>query len=82
MAQLIVRNLDVEVKLRLKRRAERHGTSMEEEAREILRDALKDEVSASGGLGTEIAALFEGIGLEMEIPELRGHNLRPVEFEE
>jgi len=82
VAQLIVRNLELEVKLRLKRRAELHGTSMEEEAREILRDALKDEVDAAGGLGTEMAALFEGIGLEMEIPELRGSNLRPMEFED
>lgn len=82
MAQLIVRNIEVEVKIRLKRRAQRHGTSMEEEARDILRDALKDEVYAAGGLGTEIAALFEGIGADVEIPELRGYSLRPVEFQD
>lgn len=39
-AQLIVRNLDVEVVARLRRRAAEHGRSMEAEHREILRDAL------------------------------------------
>ncbi|HHG2224691.1 MULTISPECIES: hypothetical protein [unclassified Synechococcus] len=33
MAQLLVRNLDVSVKEALRRRAQRHGRSMEEEAR-------------------------------------------------
>ena len=43
MAQLVVRNLEVEVKARLQRRARRHGRSTEEEVREILRNAVKDE---------------------------------------
>jgi len=80
VAQLIVRHIEAEVKLRLQRRAARHGRSMEEEARDILRDALKEE-SPSTGLGTEIAALFKNIGLEDEIPELRGYTVTPVEFE-
>jgi plasmid stability protein len=80
MAQLIVRNLETEVKLRLQHRAARHGQSMEEEAREILRNALKDD-GVSSGLGTEIAALFETIGLETEISELRGHAVKPAEFD-
>jgi plasmid stability protein len=81
MAQLIVRNLETEVKQRLQRRALRHGRSMEEEARDILRDALKEEVQARGGLGTEIASLFRGIGLDEGIAELRGHTMKPAEFE-
>jgi plasmid stability protein len=36
MAQFVVRHLEEDVKMRLKRRAERHGRSMEEEARHIL----------------------------------------------
>ena len=44
MAQLVVRNLDDEVKAKLRRRAEAHGQSMEEEVRAILRDAVKEEV--------------------------------------
>ncbi len=74
MAQLIVRNLDDEVKDRLQRRAARHGRSTEEEVREILRAAAdQDEPSASGpGLGTRIAERFAGLGLKDEVPELRG----------
>jgi plasmid stability protein len=81
MAQLIVRNLEMEVKVRLQRRAELHGRSMEEEARDILRDALKEEAPLAGGLGTEIAALFQTIGFDAEMPELRGYAVKPAEFE-
>jgi plasmid stability protein len=70
MAQLIVRNLDEAVKRKLKRRAERHGHSMEEEARDILRNALKDEDRPQKGLGTRIADRFKGIELPEDIPEL------------
>ena len=37
MAQFVVRNLEDDVKARLKRRAARHGRSMEEEARHSAR---------------------------------------------
>lgn len=72
MAQLVVRNIENAVKAKLQRRAKRNGRSMEEEVREILRDAAKDEGKRSKGLGTEIAELFRGIGLQPgeEIPEL------------
>lgn len=40
MAQLIVRRIEDEVVAKLRRRAARHGVSMEEEHRRILRDAL------------------------------------------
>jgi plasmid stability protein len=53
---------------------------MEEEAREILRNALREEEPARG-LGTEIAALFRDRGLQEEIPELRGHAARPAVLE-
>jgi plasmid stability protein len=45
---------------------------VEEEVRDILRDALKDEDAPAGGLGTEIASLFSRVGLDADIPELRG----------
>jgi len=84
MAQLVVRNIENEVKAKLQRRARRNGRSMEEEVREILRDAAKNEGSRRKGLGTEIAELFRGIGLGPgeEIPELRGFALEPPDFEE
>ncbi len=83
MAQLVVRNLDDAVKEKLRRRAAAHGRSMEEEVRAILRDAVKDKAPPKGGLGTEIAALFRGIGLQEgeEIEELRGHPIRPARFD-
>ena len=43
MAQLVVRNLDEELVLRLKLRAAEHGRSAEAEHREILRQALAAE---------------------------------------
>jgi plasmid stability protein len=70
MAQVIVRNLEEAVKRRLKQRAARHGRSMEEEIRDILRNALKDETRPQVGLGTDIAARFKGIELEKSIAEL------------
>jgi plasmid stability protein len=83
MAQILVRDIEEDVKERLRRRAKRHGRSMEAEARDILRDALKHDEREQGGLGTEIAALFKGIGLREgeEIPELRGFELKSP-FEE
>jgi plasmid stability protein len=86
MAQILVRNLDDSLKARLQRRAKKHGHSMEAEAREILRDALKQEEHPKRGLGSEIVALFsgQGIGLDEgeEIPELRGFPVRPATFDE
>lgn len=82
MAQLVVRNIEDEVKQRLKRRAARRGHSLEAEVRDILRDAVKDERRPRTGLGTEIANLFKGIGLDRSIPELRGFSIEPTAFEE
>ena len=83
MAQLVVRNLDDDIKTKLRQRAAAHGRSMEEEVRAILRDAVKGEAIQKFGLGTEIAALFRGIGLREgeEIPELRGYTIKPVDFD-
>jgi plasmid stability protein len=81
MAQLIVRDLEDDVKAKLRRRAAAHGCSMEEEVRAILRDAVREPTSPSGGLGSEIAALFKGIGLDQEIPELRGFQPNPAKFD-
>ena len=82
MAQLVVRNLEDGVKAKLQRRAKRHGRSMEEEVREILRTAAHDEDLPAGGLGTEIAALFAKTGLTTEIPELRGHKIQHPDLEQ
>lgn len=82
MAQLVVRNIESQVKLRLGRRAAENGRSMEEEVREILRNAANEEQSSAGGLGTEISALFAKGSLRSDIPELRGRTINPAKFEE
>jgi plasmid stability protein len=81
VAQLVVRNLEAGIKLRLQRRAKRHGRSMEEEVRDILRDAAKEELAPSRGLGSEIASLFKNVGLDADIPNLRGYGIKPPSFD-
>jgi antitoxin FitA len=83
LAQLLVRNLENNVKARIQRRAKRNGRSMEEEVRDILRAAVNVANSApEGGLGTEISKLFAKHGLERPIEELRGYTIEPPDFEE
>jgi plasmid stability protein len=79
MAQLLVRNLDDDVKAKLQRRARRHGRSTEEEVREILRNAVRDETRARAPLGSRLAARFYRLGLTREIPEIRGQPARPAD---
>jgi antitoxin FitA len=81
MAQVIVRNLDDAVKRKLQKLAAQHGRSMEEEIRDILRDAVKENGRRRGGFGTEAAKLFRGIGLEEPIRELRGYPIKPPKFD-
>jgi len=78
MSQLLIRKIENDVKERLRRRALRHGQSMEAEARDILRDALKSDDALASGLGSHIAARFKDIGLrdDEEIPELRGYKIK------
>jgi plasmid stability protein len=80
MADLLVRKLPDAVKRKLQSRARRNRRSVEEEVRDILRDAVKEK-SRRGGLGTEIANRFKGIGLKEDIPELRGFPLQIPDFE-
>ncbi|HXH40405.1 MAG TPA: Arc family DNA-binding protein [Thermoanaerobaculia bacterium] len=81
MAQLLVRQLDDDVKEKLQQRARSHGRSTEEEVREILRNAVKGDGGTPVGLGTRLAARFRGIGIDEEIPELRGYPVIPIEFD-
>jgi antitoxin FitA len=82
MAQLVVRNLENSVKIRLQRRAKRHGHSMEEEIREILRAAVrKEEEVPVVGLGTELAALFPKSGPDFKIANLH-IEIKPPDFDE
>ena len=68
MASITVRNLDDEVKTRLRVRAAANGRSMEEEARIILREAVGQE-SEPENLASFIHELFKPYGgVELELP--------------
>lgn len=68
MASITIRNLDETLKKRLGIRAAEHGRSMEEEAREILRQAVGPAPPARD-LGWAIYERFAAIGgVELELP--------------
>jgi plasmid stability protein len=80
LAQIIVRNLEDAVKIGLRERALRHGKSMEEEVRDILRASVTQEGAPPVRLGTTIAARFAGAGLDEPIPEWRGGEAEPADL--
>ncbi|MGH9171360.1 MAG: FitA-like ribbon-helix-helix domain-containing protein [Acidimicrobiales bacterium] len=80
MSTLTVRNLDEELKTRLRVRAAQHGRSMEAEVREILRASLAG--GQGGGLGTWIHERFAGLGLEEIEPASRTELARVIDFGE
>lgn len=61
MATMTIRNLDDDLKARLRMRAARHGQTMEEEARSILRAALASRVEDDSG-----ASLYAAIRAHVE----------------
>jgi plasmid stability protein len=81
VAQILIRQLEEDVKAKLQRRARRHGRSTEEEVREILRNAVRDEDRAPAQLGSRIAARFATVGLDDDIVELRGQPVRPAQLD-
>lgn len=79
MAQVVFRNIEDEVKSRLKQRATEHGWSMEEEVRQILRAAVAERGQVRTKLGSRIAARFAGLGLQGELLELRSREAAPMD---
>lgn len=70
MASITIRNLDERIKDRLRLRAARHKRSMEDEARNILGEALSAETAKSRNLAEAIAERFRPLGgVELVIPE-------------
>ncbi len=67
MATLTVRNFDDDLKSTLRVQAARHGQSMEEEVRSILRQALTPATPATG-LGQRLASRFQAVATELSIP--------------
>ena len=71
MASMTIRNLNDDIKRRLRIRAAERGHSMEEEVREILRMVLIEQ-HPPGNLADAISACFEPLGgVELELPPRR-----------
>lgn len=68
MASITIRNLDDAVKSRLHVRAAEHGRFMEEEVREILREAV-GKTAATRNLGEAINRRFAALGgVDLDLP--------------
>ena len=81
MASMTIRDIDEKLKAKLRIQAARHGRSMEDEARDILRTALSIEQSRTKGLVEAIRARIEPLGgVELEIAP-REAIRDPIEFD-
>ena len=79
MASITIRNLDDDVKTRLRVRAAGNGRSMEEEARLILGDAVCDE-RETRDLASIIRSYFgPRNGVDLELPP-RDSSRKPPSF--
>jgi plasmid stability protein len=82
MSSITIRNLEETLKSRLRVRAARHGRSMEEEARHILRAALAEKARAPVNLFDAIRRHIAPLGgVDLDIPR-RGPMREPPQFEE
>jgi plasmid stability protein len=68
MATITIRDLEPGVKERLRVRAARHGRSMEEEARVILRSAIAETRFTQTHLADSIRGRFKGCAIGLELP--------------
>ncbi len=72
MASITIRNLDDNLKRKLRLRAAHRNRSMEDEARDILRTALSQEPAETRHLADAIRELVEPLGgVELELPPRR-----------
>ena len=80
MASITIRNLDDEVKTRLRLRAAEHSRSMEEEVRIILREAVNGGKAGPRDLARFTRECFAPVGgVELELPP-RGPMREPPDF--
>lgn len=70
MASITIRNLDDELKARLRLRAAQHGHSMEEEVRGILRATFQTEVAVpvAQRIHERFAAVYQQHGALDDLP--------------
>lgn len=68
MASMTIRNLDEKLKARLRMQAAKHGRSMEDEARDILRSALSTVSTRTVTLAKSVRRRIEPLGgVELQI---------------
>jgi antitoxin FitA len=81
MASITIRNLDEQLKRRLRVRAAQHGRSMEDEVRHILRLVLANEQAAPQDLALALRRRFAPLG-GVELPTVPREPLRePPSFD-
>lgn len=69
MASITIRNLDDALKERLRVRAARHGRSMEDETREILKSALAENHRSGSNLAEALRRRFADVGgVDLQLP--------------
>lgn len=70
MATMTIRKIDDQLKTHLHIQAARHGRSMDDEARDILRNALSTEPAQTAPLAEAIRNRIEPLGcLELQLPK-------------
>lgn len=79
VSMLTVRDLDPEVKARLRERAARGGRSMEAEVRQILTRAVEAD-HEQPSIADCIVGAFAGIDVEIDLPERSQAAQRPIDL--
>lgn len=75
MASITIRNLEDDLKQTLRVRAATHGRSMEEEVRQILREALVQPSQVESNLAERLRQRFQWLG-GVDLPELTREPIR------
>jgi antitoxin FitA len=75
MTNITISNLDDDIKSRLQKQAEKHGRSLEDEVREILRIALTENDEHPLNLVTTIEKRFANLEY-FELPEIKRKSIR------
>ena len=78
MASITIRNLDDDIKQRLRVRAAEHGRSMEEEARDILRRVMGEGAPPKNLAAAIRARLAPAARAELVLPGREGLREPPV----
>jgi plasmid stability protein len=85
MPDILIRNVSAQTKERLRRRAKRHGRSLESELRETLENIAQEDRSSAQekvGFGTWLASISRpGADLTKILAKARSASPRRVDFE-